>query len=47
MYIHDLENETEPNDSSASTGSVPSANENMINIPLINEPLESADICID
>jgi hypothetical protein len=43
----DLENETEPKDKIASTGSVPSAKADIIRKPDINEPLDKADICID
>lgn len=40
-------NEAEPKDKSASTGNVPSTKPSMINIPDINDPLESAATCID
>ena len=40
-------NEADPNESSASIGKVPRANENIMSEPLINDPLESADTCID
>ena len=40
-------NDTEPNESSASIGNVPSANENIMRSPDINDPLESAATCID
>ena len=39
--------EIELNERSASIGSVPNANENIINNPDINDPLESAATCID
>ena len=39
--------EAEPNDNSASIGSVPSANENIIRKPVVNDPLPSAATCID
>ena len=40
-------NDTEPNESNASIGNVPSANENIMRSPDINDPLESAATCID
>lgn len=39
--------ETEPNERSASTGSVPKAKKNIISNPDVNDPLESAENCID
>ncbi len=39
--------DTEPNESNASIGSVPRANANIIKSPDINDPLESAETCID
>ena len=41
------EKDNEPKESNPSTGSVPSANESIIIKPEVNDPLESADICID
>src|SRR3989338_7651488 len=40
-------NDTEPNESNANIGHVPSANENIMRSPDINDPLESAATCID
>ena len=40
-------NEAEPNERSTSIGNVPRANANIIRVPDINEPLESATTCID
>lgn len=42
----DCANEAEPNDRSASIGSVPRENAVMIRSPERNEPLESAATCI-
>lgn len=40
-------NDAEPNERSTSMGNVPSANANMMRSPEINDPLPSADTCID
>ena len=40
-------NDADPNERSTSMGSVPSANASMIRSPEINDPLPSADTCID
>ena len=42
----DCANDAEPNERSASIGSVPSANASMIRAPDMNEPLERATTCI-
>ena len=39
--------EKELNESNPKTGSVPKANESMVNAPCIKLPVESATICID
>jgi hypothetical protein len=43
----DFANDADPNERRASTGNVPSAKKSIIRRPERNEPLESADICID
>lgn len=43
----DLANDADQKDRSASTGSVPRANESMMRRPERNDPLESAATCID
>lgn len=43
----DFAKETEPNETRARTGNVPRANESIMSEPETNNPLESADICID
>lgn len=40
-------NDVDPNDKSASIGKVPRANASIIRKPDMNEPLETAAICID
>jgi len=43
----DRANDTDPNERSANTGNVPSAKKSIIRSHQRNEPLESAEICID
>lgn len=43
----DCENDTDQNDKRASMGNVPSAKKSIMAPPFINDPLESAAICID
>lgn len=43
----DFANDADQKERSASTGNVPSAKKSIREKPPINEPLESAEICID